>query len=190
MAEPAVQATQQSGVVKGQVVEKNGEPVIGATVKVKNAEKAGTVTDFDGNFELKGIPSNGTIIVSYVGFKTKEVAYRNGQTLNITIEEDAETLQKIIREKNKLIEFLLIKLEELNAAILDKDKAYGERKAAYENSIRILETQLNRCHEQISQKDELINRLFNAYLGVERNVPTAGIEAGGNTDIPAEKPHG
>lgn len=92
--------------------------------------------------------------------------------------EDAETLQKIIREKNKLIEFLLIKLEELNAAILDKDKAYGERKVAYENSIRILETQLNRCHEQISQKDELINRLFNAYLGVERNVPTAGIETG------------
>ena len=96
MAEPAVQATQQSGVVKGQVVEKNGEPVIGATVKVKNAEKAGTVTDFDGNFELKGIPSNGTIIVSYVGFKTKEVAYRNGQTLNITIEEDAETLQEVV----------------------------------------------------------------------------------------------
>lgn len=96
MAAPAVQATQQSGVVKGQVVEKNGEPVIGATVKVKNAEKAGTVTDFDGNFELKGIPSNGTIIVSYVGFKTKEVAYRNGQTLNITIEEDAETLQEVV----------------------------------------------------------------------------------------------
>ena len=96
MAEPAVQATQQSGVVKGQVVEKNGEPVIGATVKVKNAEKAGTVTDFDGNFELKGIPSNGTIIVSYVGFKTKEVAYRNGQALNITIEEDAETLQEVV----------------------------------------------------------------------------------------------
>ena len=42
MAELAVQATQQSGVVKGQVTDKNGEPVIGATVKVKNAANVGT----------------------------------------------------------------------------------------------------------------------------------------------------
>ena len=96
MAEPAVQATQQSGVVKGQVTEKNGEPVIGATIKVKGVENVGTVTDFDGRFELKSAPSNGTVIVSYVGFKNKEVAYRNGQVLNITIEEDAETLQEVV----------------------------------------------------------------------------------------------
>ena len=52
-AEPAVQATQQSGVLKGQVVDKQGEPVIGATIKVKNVENVGTVTDFDGYFDLK-----------------------------------------------------------------------------------------------------------------------------------------
>ena len=96
MAELAVQSTQQSGVVKGQVTDKNGEPVIGATVKVKNAANVGTVTDFEGNFDLKAAPNSGTLVVSYIGFKTKEIAYRNGQTLNITIEEDAETLQEVV----------------------------------------------------------------------------------------------
>lgn len=96
MAEPAVQTTQQSGVVKGQVTDKNGDPVIGATVKVKNAANVGTVTDFEGNFDLKAAPNSGTLVVSYIGFKTKEIAYRNGQTLNITIEEDAETLQEVV----------------------------------------------------------------------------------------------
>jgi len=56
MAEQAVQNVQQSGVVKGQVTDKNGEAVIGATIKVKGVENAGTVTDFDGNFELKSAP--------------------------------------------------------------------------------------------------------------------------------------
>ena len=96
MAKMAVQATQQSGAVKGQVTDKNGEPVIGATIKVKGAESIGTVTDFDGRFDLKSAPANGTVVVSYVGFKTKEVAYRKGQTLNIVIEEDAETLQEVV----------------------------------------------------------------------------------------------
>jgi len=59
MANQSVQATQQSDVVKGQVVDKSGEPVIGATVKVKDASNVGTITDFDGNFELKGVPSGG-----------------------------------------------------------------------------------------------------------------------------------
>lgn len=96
MAEPAVQATQQSGILKGQVVDKQGEPVIGATIKVKNIENVGSVTDFDGYFDLKGAPASGTLVVSYIGFKTKEVAYKNGQNLKITIEEDSETLQEVV----------------------------------------------------------------------------------------------
>ena len=57
MAEQAVQNVQQTGVVKGQVTDKSGEPIIGATVKVKDVANVGTVTDFDGNFELKNVPS-------------------------------------------------------------------------------------------------------------------------------------
>ena len=95
MATPAVQNVQQSGIVKGQVVDKSGEPVIGATVKV-NGSNTGTVTDFDGNFELKNVPAGGALTISYIGYKTQEVAYKNGQNLNVILEEDSETLQEVV----------------------------------------------------------------------------------------------
>ena len=60
MAEQAVQNVQQAGVVKGQVTDKNGDAVIGATVKVKDAQ-TGTVTDFNGNFSLS-VQKAGSII--------------------------------------------------------------------------------------------------------------------------------
>ncbi len=93
-AEQAVQNVQQAGVVKGQVTDKNGDAVIGATIKVKNAQ-AGTVTDFDGQFSLN-VQGPGTLVVSYIGYLTKEVAFTPGQSLNITIEEDATALDEVV----------------------------------------------------------------------------------------------
>ncbi|MBR0262829.1 MAG: TonB-dependent receptor [Prevotella sp.] len=94
MAEQAVQNVQQAGVVKGQVTDKNGDAVIGATVKVKDAQ-TGTVTDFDGNFSLN-VQKAGTLVVTYIGYQTKEVAFQPGQSLNITIEDDAELLDEVV----------------------------------------------------------------------------------------------
>lgn len=95
MAGQAVHNVQQSGVLKGLVTDKSGEPIIGATVKVKDSN-IGTVTDFDGNFELKNVPSSGVITVSYIGYTTKDVSFRAGQTLNVQIAEDSETLQEVV----------------------------------------------------------------------------------------------
>ena len=89
-AEQAVQNVQQAGVVKGQVTDKNGDAVIGATVKVKDAQ-TGTVTNFDGEFSLN-VQKSGTLVISYIGYLTKEVPFTVGQTLSITIEEDATAL--------------------------------------------------------------------------------------------------
>ncbi len=94
MAEQAVQNVQQAGVVKGQVTDKNGDGVIGATVKVKDAQ-AGTVTDYNGNFSLN-VQKAGILVVSYIGYLTKEIAFTPGQTLNITIEEDATALDEVV----------------------------------------------------------------------------------------------
>lgn len=57
-----VNSVQQTGVVKGQVVDSNGEPIIGATIKVKG-EKSGTVSDLDGNFEISN-DGGGTLVIS------------------------------------------------------------------------------------------------------------------------------
>ena len=95
MARPAVQDVQQSDIVKGQVVDKSGEPIIGATVKV-NGSQSGAITDLDGNFELKNVPAGGVLTISFIGYKTQEVAYKAGQNVNVTLAEDSETLQEVV----------------------------------------------------------------------------------------------
>lgn len=77
-----------------------------------------------------------------------------GDTSNL---DDAESLRHIIREKNKLIEFLMIKLDEKEHDFDRQRTLYEERKALYEKSIDRFET-------QIVRKDELIERLLNTYL--------------------------
>ena len=94
-ADQAAQAVQQNNAVRGQVKDKMGEPIIGATVKVKGSN-LGVVTDIDGNFEMRNAPSGGVLIVTYVGYKPQEVAFKAGQSVNVTIEEDVETLQEVV----------------------------------------------------------------------------------------------
>ena len=67
--------------VRGTVVDEDGEPVIGATIQIKGTGQ-GTVTDYEGLFSISA-PANGTLIVSYVGMVTQEVAVNS--TLRITL---------------------------------------------------------------------------------------------------------
>ena len=50
----------------------------------------GTITDFDGNFTLQNVPDNGTIQVSFVGYKTVDVLVKGQSTIKVTLEEDIE----------------------------------------------------------------------------------------------------
>ena len=81
-------------IIKGTVNDENGEPVIGATVKVKETQK-GTITDFDGNYSIEAA-SNATLVLSYVGYVTQEVKVGGKSTLNITMKEDNTTLNDVV----------------------------------------------------------------------------------------------
>ena len=81
-------------IIKGTVNDENGEPVIGATVKVKETQK-GTITDFDGNYSIEAA-SNATLVFSYVGYVTQEVKVGGKSTLNITMKEDNTTLNDVV----------------------------------------------------------------------------------------------
>ena len=59
-----MQTVMQSGQISGQVVDGTGEPVIGASVLVKGTSN-GTITDFDGKFQLQN--ATGTLVISYIG---------------------------------------------------------------------------------------------------------------------------
>lgn len=63
----ALPALAQNKVVQGTVVDENGEPVIGATVRVEGT-KIATVTDFDGNYKVDA-PADANIVISYIGYK-------------------------------------------------------------------------------------------------------------------------
>lgn len=71
--------------------------------------------------------------------------------------DDAESLRRIISEKNKLIEFLMMKLDEKEQEFGKRIELYEERKSLYEKSIERFEI-------QIARKDELIERLLDKYL--------------------------
>ena len=85
-------ATRAQGIL-GTVTDDLGEPVIGASVVEKGNPQNGTVTDFDGNFNIK--VSEGTpIIISYIGYTSQEVIAKNG--MRVTLKEDAQTLQDVV----------------------------------------------------------------------------------------------
>lgn len=87
-----VAAAAQSITVKGNIVDKAGT-VVGASVVEKGNTKNGVVTDFDGNFTIK-VQSGAALIVSYIGYKTKEVAA--APIVNVTLDEDVSTLNEVV----------------------------------------------------------------------------------------------
>lgn len=93
MAAQVAQVVLQAGSVKGQVLDTTGEPVIGATVRVKGS-KTGTVTDIDGKFTLNA-NAGSTIEISYIGYKTV-TAKAGSSPLSIKMEEDGQTLNDVV----------------------------------------------------------------------------------------------
>ena len=101
------QATERT--ISGTVQDKEGEPLIGANVYVKGLATLGTITDFNGEFELSIPQKAKTLVFSYVGYATKEVAIKKGQaeytitmSSQIALEEVVVTALGIEREEKAL----------------------------------------------------------------------------------------
>ena len=93
-AESSVQAVQQSTKkITGTVIDSQG-PVIGASV-IEKGTSNGVVTDFDGNFALD-VKQGATLVISYIGYKTQEIAIGNQSTFNVTLEEDNAALDEVV----------------------------------------------------------------------------------------------
>lgn len=93
----ALAAVAQSPSIKvsGQVIDEQGLPLLGATIRVKDGQ-TGTTTDFDGNFQLE-VPGNSVLLISYVGYKDREVAVRNRAVLEpIQMQTDDLMLEQVV----------------------------------------------------------------------------------------------
>jgi len=85
----------QNITLTGTVEDAAGIPLIGVTIQVEG-ESIGTVTDLDGRFTLLNVPSNSTILVTYVGMQTQRIALNGRSSLTVILTEDTELLEEVI----------------------------------------------------------------------------------------------
>lgn len=84
----------QTSKITGVVTDDFGEPIIGVTVRVKNAQN-GAVTDVNGRYSVNA-PKNATLVFSFIGYRTQEVAVKGRTTVNVTLKEDSQMLEETV----------------------------------------------------------------------------------------------
>jgi TonB-linked SusC/RagA family outer membrane protein len=84
----------QEKMVTGKVNDPSGQPLPGVTVLVKGTKKA-VSTDFDGKYSVS-VPSGGTLVFSYIGFKSKEQKVGSATTYNISLDTENESLNEVV----------------------------------------------------------------------------------------------
>lgn len=88
--------TKTNRTISGVVKDEQGEAVIGASVLVKGTTN-GTVTDFNGKFELQNVPESATIDVTFIGYAPQSKKVVAGvRSMNFVLEEDTETLDEVV----------------------------------------------------------------------------------------------
>jgi TonB-linked SusC/RagA family outer membrane protein len=101
---------QQNRKITGNVIDEDGEPLISASIRVKDTT-IGTVTDIDGNFTLD-VPENAVLIISYVGYKPQEIEVGNQSELAIILSYDSETLDEVV-----VVGYGVVKKTDLTGAV-------------------------------------------------------------------------
>ena len=112
----------QKSQVTGRIVDSNGEPLIGVSVVEKGNKSNGAVTNVDGEYTVN-VPAKATLVVSYVGYKTQEVAVGGKRNVNITLSEDSEMLNDVV-----VIGYGVVKKADLagSVAVMD-NKAFKDQ---------------------------------------------------------------
>ena len=115
-----VQWAQQANTVEGIVTDANGEPIIGASIVIKGTTN-GTITDLDGKFSLPN--ATGTLVISYIGYQTQEIALNGQKQLKVVMKEDSEMLEEVV-----VVGYGSVKKESLTGSVtVVDDKAFAEK---------------------------------------------------------------
>lgn len=85
----------QSSSVTGKVTDSNGEELPGVTVQLKGTSN-GTSTSMDGNYTLNNVPSNGTLVYSFVGMLAQEITVQGRSIINVTLIDDDQLLEEVV----------------------------------------------------------------------------------------------
>ena len=126
----------QDIAVSGSVVDENGEPIIGASVKAVGG-KVGTITNTDGEFYFK-CPANSQVEVSYIGFATRTM--RASANMRVVLSEDVSQLDEVVvtalgmKREQKALGYAMteLKAEDLNANLINPVQALQGKAAGVE----------------------------------------------------------
>lgn len=90
-----VMNSQQTSKVTGKVIDSTGGPLPGVSIVVKGTTN-GTITNVDGVYTLANVPTNSTIIFSFVGMKTEEIPVGNKTVINLTMTEESFGIEEVV----------------------------------------------------------------------------------------------
>lgn len=111
---PSPEIFQQT--ITGKISDKNGVPLPGVTILIKGTNK-GTSTDFDGNFTIDIVDQNAVLVISFIGFKTREITLNNRTRIDLVLEEDHQKLDEVV-----LVGYGAQKRENVTSAIVSVDE--------------------------------------------------------------------
>lgn len=114
--------TGNSNVITGTVFDKNGEGIVGASIKLEGSNN-GTLTDINGRFTIKA-PETGKITISYIGYIKQTVNISGKTSLKIILEEDSKTLDELV-----VVGYGLIKKSDLTGSVSKLTTDNSEEKA-------------------------------------------------------------
>ena len=81
--------------ISGTIIDNSGEPLIGASILIKGTT-SGTVTDYDGKYELTLEANQDVLVVSYTGYEDQEITVGNRTTVDITLAESISLIDEVV----------------------------------------------------------------------------------------------
>lgn len=151
--------------ITGVVKDANGEPIIGANVVEKDSKSNGTITDLDGNFQLD-VSQNATLVISFIGYHSQELAVANRSSLSVTLQEDQLALDEVV-----VVGYGVVKKKDLTGAV---GALKGEDVAARKTTQ--LSTALQGAIAGVTVTRD------NGAPGATSNIKVRGVTTIGNTD--------
>lgn len=123
---------QQTGrTITGQITDALGEPVIGATIVLVDEPSVGTITDYDGNFNID-VSGNPVLRVSYIGYESQDVVTEGFSTIDVVLYEDTQQLDELV-----VVGYMVQRRESLTGSLqsLSSDKLQDITSPSVENMI-------------------------------------------------------
>nr|WP_236971934.1 TonB-dependent receptor [Membranihabitans marinus] len=134
--ENPINTVYEDKTITGQVVDVEGNALIGVNVLVKGSTN-GTATDFEGKFTLENVAENAVLLITYIGYKSQEVLVSDQTVLYIVLESDSELLDEVVvvgygttRTKDVTGSAKSVKSEDFNKGIINSPEQLLQGKVA------------------------------------------------------------